>query len=520
MSFSEPEGGMVLRGEYYAPETAAHVINNHVSPGLQGNGVYDAFRQSGNMINSLQLGLSAFHLGFTTFDAMISKIALGIKQASRGDVLPGIANIAQGFNPAQPIMNLIKGDRLLKAYTGELKDPGLAPIVEALTDAGGRIRMDDFYRNTTINGFKQALRTGRYGAAGMKLLPTIMDRMNKPIFEYLVPRQKLGVFFDMAKDALDQNPSMDLATKRQVLGKLWDSVDNRMGELVYDNLFWDRTLKDSLMASVRSVGWNLGTFRELGGGAADIRKILANKGLTDRTAYIIALPFMTSVIGSVLTYLYTGEQPRDLKDRFFPRTGKIRPDGSEDRLSLPSYMKDVYEYYHDLAGFGKYGSDPTRTLQNKMHPLISTIGQMISNKDFFGANIRNPTSPLVAQLIDEGRYLFKQIQPFSVRNYLQQAQVKKETPTVQGYLTSPSMIGIVPAPGYVTKNEAQNESAAISASRDAMIKRFRQDLKEGVSRDKIIAQMQKAGLGPRDIMFVLRSSQEDKPPARLKKYGE
>src|SRR5206468_1599241 len=130
--------------------------------------------------------------------------------------------------------------RLLKAYLGNVNDPDMAPIVEALTSAGGRVKMDDVYRNAAANEFRQAVRKGNWGTAAMKALPRLLDVLNKPIFEYLVPRQKLGVFFDMAKDALEHEPGMDIARKREVMGKLWDSVDNRMGELVYDNVFWNR----------------------------------------------------------------------------------------------------------------------------------------------------------------------------------------------------------------------------------------------------------------------------------------
>ena len=515
---SDTEGGFIQRGKYYAPEPAALIFNNNLSPGILGNGVVDAVRKAGNMMNSLQLGLSAFHLGFTTLDASISKAALGIKQASRGDLLKGGANIAQAFNPLQPIQNLVKGDKLLKAYLGDLKDPSLAPIVEAMTDAGGRISMPEIYRNTTINGFKQALRTGRYGDAALKVLPTIMDRIAAPIFQYLVPRQKLGVFFDMAKDALEQKPDMTVKQKREVFGRLWDSVDNRMGELVYDNLFWNRTLKDSMMLSMRSVGWNLGTFRELGGGIADTGKILANKGLTDRTAYVVALPFMTGVLGSVLNYLYTGEAPKDSKDMIFPRTGRKRPDGSDDRLSLPSYMKDVYEYRNDLSGWRKYGSDPFRTVENKLHPLVSTMFQMMKNQDFYGGQIRNPQAPVVEQFQDEVNYLVKQIEPFSLRNYQQQAQTKKEEQSIGGYLTSPSMIGITPAPGYVTKSKEQEESTAVYANRDAVMKRARQELKDGADRDEVKKRMKRSGLNDREIATVMNSTRDYKKPSKLRSY--
>jgi hypothetical protein len=56
-----------------------------------------------------------------------------------------------------------------------------------------------------------------------------------------------------------------------------------MGQLVYDNLFWNRTVKDLSMASVRSVGWNIGDIRELPGGVKDAaveatRKLMGKDG--------------------------------------------------------------------------------------------------------------------------------------------------------------------------------------------------------------------------------------------------
>ncbi len=517
---SEPEAGMILRGEYYAPDEAATLINNHLSPGLQGNGIYDALRGVGMAMNSVQLGLSLFHVGFTTLDAMTSRVALGVKQISRGDVLEGAGNVAVGLSPAQPFLNIYKGDRLLRAYMGNLDSPEMAPVVQAIMDAGGRVKMDDFYRNTTVNAFKQAIRSGDKVGMAKQLIPTILDRMSAPIFEWLVPRQKLGVYFDMAQDFLKNNPDADVATKRAELGKLWDSVDNRMGQLVYDNVFWNHVLKDALMASVRSVGWNLGTFRELGGGVYDIKDILKNKGLTDRTAYVIALPLLAGIYGAITQYAYTGEAPRDMKDLFFPRTGRIRPDGTEDRVSLPTYMKDVYAYAKDLTDFGKYGSNPTQTIQNKMHPLIATISQMLNNQDFFGAAIRNPADTLVKQAMDEAQYVVDQFEPFSLRNYKQQAKLREQEPSVKDYLTSPSMVGITPAPGYITKSPEEQESAEISRLRDPIMKKYRQLIKDNPDKtNAYIGEMQKAGLSKNDIRFVLRSSSNTPRKGRLKTFG-
>jgi hypothetical protein len=58
-----PVGGLVVKGQYWAPEAAARIINNYLSPGLRGNAVFDSYMGLGNFMNGAQLGFSAFHLG-------------------------------------------------------------------------------------------------------------------------------------------------------------------------------------------------------------------------------------------------------------------------------------------------------------------------------------------------------------------------------------------------------------------------------------------------------------------------
>jgi hypothetical protein len=111
---------LVLRGNYMAHPAVATLLNNHLSPGLRGNIFYDLYRGAGNSLNQFQLGLSAFHLGFTSADAIISKTALGIREITKGNILGGLKDIA--VSPATPITNLIRGDKLYKAWHG--KDQG------------------------------------------------------------------------------------------------------------------------------------------------------------------------------------------------------------------------------------------------------------------------------------------------------------------------------------------------------------------------------------------------------------
>jgi hypothetical protein len=282
---------------------------------------------------------------------------------------------------------------------------------------------------------------------------------------------KLGVFYDLAQDALARRPNMNLTEQREVFGRLWDSVDNRMGQMVYDNIFWDRTLKDVLMGSVRSVGWNLGTIRELGGGVRDlfdVKQLLAEKQLSQRTAYLIALPIMTGFYGAIYQYLATGKSPESVNDLYHPRNGKMRGN-EEDRISLLSYMKDIYAYYRD----------PWQTVKNKLAPQWSMVAQMLDNKDFYGAQIRNHSDPLVRQLEDEAKFLIDTFTPFSIRNARQQAALEGQRMGLKDYLFSPSMIGITPAPASTVHSAERQAQINRIVDRDAVIKKAQQEYAAG-----------------------------------------
>jgi hypothetical protein len=469
--FSESEKGLIERGKYYAPEQAATLFNNHLSPGLRGNGVYDFIRKSGNALNQLQLGFSGFHLGFEIMDAMNSKLALGVQQASRGSWLSAIKNSVETFTGIAPFTTYLKGRKVFDAFMHGTSDPALTNIVKAVVEGGGRVKQDPFYRNSQPGALREAIQRGEYLKAARKFLPSVLDQTTSWLFEHVVPKMKLGVFYDLAQDALVRRPNMNLTEQREVFGRLWDSVDNRMGQMVYDNIFWDRTLKDVLMTSVRSVGWNLGTIRELGGGVRDlfdVKQLRADKQLSQRTAYVMALPIMTGFYGAIYQYLATGKPPESVNDLYNPRNGKMRGN-EEDRILLPSYMKDVYAYY----------KAPWQTVKNKLAPQWAMVAQMLDNKDFYGAQIRNQSDPLVQQLKDEANFLINNFIPFSIRNARQQNALEGINTVWKNYLISPSMIGITPAPASAIHSAERQAQINRIVDRDAVIKKAQQEYVAG-----------------------------------------
>lgn len=455
--------GPQLIGHYYAPEPVATDINNHLSQGLRGNKAFDVYRGAANLMNQAQLGLSAFHAGFVFMDTQASAAALGMQLLSRGEFRKAAGALLGGAVPGVSfVKSLIGGSKLLKEYY----KPGsqgaeMAEMLDGFLKAGGRVKMDDFYSNDHLTQLRRAINQVRggdlkkIGGALFHALPALQEAISKPVMEVMVPRAKAGVFLDMARAELDRlGPNATDVQKRAALGKAWDSVENRLGEMTYDNLFWKRSVKDLLMASVRSVGWNLGTARELGGGIKDIpasaRGIASGQGISPRTAYIAGMVMTAGLYGAMAGYLM-GQKPEDMKDLFFPRTGRKRKDGSDERLMLPSYMKEV-------AAISNRGDEgPLRWLKNvgtmakhKIHPALALAGEFLENEDWQGKAIYDFRDPHMQQAKDVAEHVLGAFQPFAFRQYADDKSTLGEK--------AAGFFGITKAPAYITRTNEQQRA--------------------------------------------------------------
>jgi hypothetical protein len=448
------------RSRYYAPNEIANVANNYLSPGLRRFATYRAYVGMSNSLNQFQLGLSAFHLGFTSLDTSISKLALALEHAKEGNVGKAAKEVAKV--PVAPITNALQGNRVL----AEWMKPGtqgeeMGKIADAIRMAGGRAKMDAFYQTSITKRMQEMFHQGTMGGTlgGLWRTPfAAMEQLSKPLMEYLVPRQKLGVAADLMRKEMDKlGPNAKPEEMRDAFGKVWDSVDNRMGQLVYDNLFWKKTVKDLAMASVRSVGWDLGTVRELGGGMKDTVAFLKDTmdpkkkaEFTHRMAYMVALPTMTGILGATYQYLKTGKGPEELRDYFFPKTGEVDPQGRDVRLAMPSYMKDVYHYAHA----------PLATIEGKVSPFPALVSEMLNNKDFFGRDIRNSDDPLVKQMQDEAKFFIKSYEPIGIRQFTQSTAAKQTTGE-----RAANFVGVTRAPAWVGETDAEQLAGKLAGDK-------------------------------------------------------
>ena len=504
-------GGMVIKGHWWAPEGAARVLNNHLSPGLRTrSGAYRAILGLNNVLNQTQLGLSAFHLGFTAADTTVSKAALGFQALMRGKPLEAARHFAA--TPTAAFTTLMKGDKMLKEwYSPGSQGAEVGNLIDNLTAAGGRARMDEMYRTHMGDAMTKAFGRGNVIGAALRAPFAGAEYLSNLMMNELVPRMKLGAFADLARFHLEQlPPDASFEDGQRVFAQDWDSIENRLGEMTYDNLFWDRTAKDLAMLATRSVGWNLGTLREVGGGLLDtVRQpmnALQGKPVNlNRLSYILGLLTVHATMSAIYQYAKTGKRPEELKDYFFPKNGEVDEYGRPQRASLPTYIKDVYHY----------ATEPLKTVENKIAPIWGAFAEMIHNRDFYGTEIRNEDDPLVQQLKDLSSHVGEQFIPLGIRNFQREKKLGASAAT-----KAEQFVGIGPAPVALDQGPGERMARDIAAGNatersrtkeEAKRRELRQTLERSLRQHKgvpaeIVEARQDGLMTKRDVADAIRNS--------------
>lgn len=249
----------------------------------------------------------------------------------------------------------------------------------------------------------------------------------------------------MAQEVHEANVGQPPDVINSELQKAWDSVDNRFGQVNYDNMFLNKTTKDLMSLTVRSPGWNIGTAREVGGGLWDagvsLKDAAQGKGfkITNRTAYTAAMVSGTMLVNALYQYLHTGQSAQGM-DYFFPKDGTKSAQGEDNRVYPKTYVYDFINTVHDPIG----------TLGHKAAPDISTMYDLVKNEDYYHRQIRDPGNSPVQNAASTLGYMAHQFVPFSFGNF-QEARLRGKSGADIG-----SFAGILPAPRWAGRSAAEN----------------------------------------------------------------
>jgi hypothetical protein len=447
-----PVGGIVIHGQWAIPEGSARIINHYTEPGLRAKvPLFNAFANLGSLVVRTKL-VGAYHFGVTAANNIYSHLALAERYILDGNLEEAGKQIAQA--PASFVTDAVRGKRLtdqfldIRGTQGELRE-----LLDAVQRGGFRTGLDPFWGTTYRRRFVESVKAGERIGALPEALGALTETITAPLFEKYVPWSKMAAAVDMARFELEKlkrdNPDYSVQDLREVMAKSVDSVDNRFGQLAYDNLFWSRLMKDALLVSFLSLGWNLGTVRELGGGLVDILKNLGGlvgkegPGFTNRMAYLLALNIGHALLASTYQYLATGKGPQEVKDLFYPKDGGTDESGKPSRVSFPDYSRDEWAWSHQ----------PMKTLANKLHPVPAELYRvLVENRDFWGKEIWVPDDTGLHNaerlMVEFGKGL---LEPISVSTMLREY---KRTGSIGR--TALAQIGLAPTPAYVDRTPAEN----------------------------------------------------------------
>jgi hypothetical protein len=474
-----------MGGGLWAHPDAGRIINNYLSPTAYSTvgAPFKWYMGMSNLLNQAQLGLGAFHGGFTTMEAAISTGATGLKEISSLDpsrMRRGIAMLGKSAAlPYSVAENISRGSKFMSDLVATTPlEANKQKIVDMWKASGLRFEMDKGLKLNAIEKVKQAaddVRSGRLQGLFTGAVNTpgaILELAAKPVMESLVPRQKAGVFSLMADTWIKAHPNASHMEMVKAANEMANRVEGRLGQVNYERLFVNNGFKNAVQAIVRSPGWRGGTLVELGGAITDtlgqggrllskgaekvtsgaIKSNLGKfEGLTDRQAYALSLGLFHATLSGLITATVMAAKEDKPLDQIFselqpldfimPRTGGIDEHGNPERVNLPDYAKDVYAY-------GKsYGA----SIVHGAHPMIGVLSDLIRNKDYGGQTIRPRDEDAAGQAWSAGKYIVKSFMPFSLRNVQREGERQGEEGVAEiasnpSFKKAAPFIGITPAP--------------------------------------------------------------------------
>jgi hypothetical protein len=427
-------------GQYALPDDMARVALNAINRGWEGSPNYQAYMKVKGTWNALNLGFSTFHGATTALNSSFSDLALGIKAASEGRLSDAAKNAGTATVPfASVIRDYIKGTRLEALWDGRATDPNPQEIavMDALKAAGGSPHQAQFNPDHFWNGLKDAISKHEPGWAVARAPLALAEQIGKPIMAKLVPRAKIGAFLNAVQAEIESHPDMDLFEQRQRFGKIWDSMDNRFGQLNQRNMFLDPAIRGVMNTVMGRPGWTVGSVRELAGGAYDIAKMPIDAAtgkpieISHRAAGLMAIVGGGMLMNGALTAIMTGTPPHGA-DFVAPRDGGKTLDGHPSRIIAPIYLsKDVLSWT----------SRPLQTAIAKLAQPIMVTSQLVRNRDFYDRKIwgRGGIGPLA--------YALGSLQPYALsgaEQNIQKGEGAKALLPFAGIMPASPSIGLSP----------------------------------------------------------------------------
>lgn len=445
----------------------------------------------------ITLGLSFFHQ---------LHIAAGVVQAdnftrgwkyTQGSLLDKLAGGAMetGRNWADPLFSNDKafywfGPKVAKDYIGkqvrnalmvepEARTPTQEYMHQIVTESGLNLAPAEQEWHDWSKRRNEYWDKNEYLKAAGASVMKLMQDMQKPAFLHMIPNLKAASLFRTAEAYFKAHPNEwnDKFQRTLALRTIGKEIEDRYGEMFYNNLFVNRMAKETGIASMLSLSWNLGFARHLTGGVAQMGEeaLRAIPGMNDRlgvrsgasrvayqanskAAYVLSYTAMATAMAGIMSYGLSGQVPTDPLDYAFPRVGGTNPDGSPRRVSTPFFTREPVQVKGHAEGHGPGLSGLPgglgEVLYNKM--IVAPLVEAFKNRDFYGRELYDPSAPWLQQW---GQLLKSQLSNHFNPIAMQGGQKAEQTGGGFRDKYVLPVLGLTPAPTYIAREPIQNRIA-------------------------------------------------------------
>lgn len=542
-----PEG-MVERGDWRMPDEVSTVFDKHLTPSVAqkdkgiGGVIMRRFGPGSGIahFNAFRVGFSSFHFLNTINSAMAQlqgtgiarlltgaaaldarEMGNGLKIAGKG-LIPELGPKTEGISEVHQLF--VNGDKIMRAMV----DPGTQgaewdAAAEAAATGGMRVKPEQLgtlsdvlsrAMKEVIHPFAEKRADEEMSTVGKALkLPfreaaRLADLSSTGLMNYYVPRVKLGAYYklldqEMAHYTARSGGEIPWALQREIMQNVSAHVDSLFGQMVGDNLFMSRSLKDLMHVGIAYPGWNIGSLRLMLKAAQGAGRAITFQSLDSQQRLALQFTFgmLTSqaVEGAMLNRMLTGAWPKSVQDFYQPRDGGQDAEGNPTRISGPTYMRT---YLSLLKGVGAaqyergaipkayaVGGGAVDWALNISNPLWGSIHDLIDNKDHWtGVQIFDPHAPMSQNFEQFGDYVFKKVLPFSFTNVEQLRETGKGGTRAAlgavGFTPTPAQWLRTPAENYIMKLEAANVPQGAVTDRQHDLKQAQRALEDALQTGK------------------------------------
>lgn len=407
-------------------------VNNWLSRGLQANptsgAIADKLMYAKNVSTGFKLIWPAFHATVEGIGSLASGFGQGMEEVARGQFLRGVGNIASSALIAPNVFqNAAAGIAARRAYVRMAGDP----IVQMLTEAGLRFSnpraasleamgntpgiftsiarrslMRELGQDVRAIGGNAQTETNAYRALripdrtvqfGLREVGRLMTTITEPFFDHAIPALKAGAAYRRMQSFLEANPTASEEVRAKYASQVAKDVDNRMGELNFDTVFWPQAAKQSLNIATISASWAYGSYRGFAAALGLNIDKMAMEWNPVATSSLIGTAVAYGYGNMLMQYFHTGQFPwqtdTPFKDLMNYRTGARTAGGAPERGMIPSELKEVY----DLAKVAMYAiGQPSAAFQGltsyalaKTNPWWQGIHALMTGEDAIGHKIAN-----------------------------------------------------------------------------------------------------------------------------------